>query len=295
VRIGIHARTGGDLRGALTYAAEVGAECVQVFAKSPKRWYAPDLDPTLAAEVRDLAPACGVAPLFTHTAYLINLGSADDALWLRSTDALADELRRGAALGARGVVTHIGTNPYGDVALAASRIARAAETACSAAGDDAARLLLLENSAGAGSSFGGSFEELSAVFHVLDGTGLDVGVCLDTCHAHAYGYELSSADAWVRVLDGIDGCCGTGRLRLLHANDCGFPLGSRRDRHAWIGDGAIGQAGFEAMVCQERLADVPAVMEMPGDPPGKDVVNLTRLKTARDACAGRGGGGGPRP
>ena len=155
-------------------------------------------------------------------------------------------------------------------------------------------LLLLENGAGAGSSFGGSFEELGAVFALVDAAGLDVGLCVDTCHAHAYGHDLSSSDAWTAAIDAIEDTCGRGRLRLLHANDCAFPRGSHRDRHAWIGDGEIGIAGFEAMACQERLAEVSAVMEMPGEAPDKDLVNLSRLRSARDACAGRGGGGEPR-
>lgn len=285
MRIGIHARTGGSIPGALTYAAGLGAECVQVFAKSPQQWAARPLDPQLAAETRRLARELDIVPLFTHTAYLINLGSQDDALWRRSIDALAEELRRGEALGAAGVVTHIGTAAACSLEEAVARIATGVELACGAAGEGSERLLLLENTAGAGNAFGGSFEELGALFGSLDDAGVICGLCLDTCHAHAFGHDLSSADAWRAALDTIATCCGPGRLRLLHANDCGYPLGSKRDRHAWVGDGAIGYAGFRAMVCEPRLADVPIVMEMPGEAPDKDVINLERLKSARAACA----------
>jgi deoxyribonuclease-4 len=267
------------------YAADVGAECLQIFAKSPQRWAGPAPDVAVAAEVRGLAPALGVAPLYTHTAYLINLGSADDALWRRSTDALADELRRGILLGAAGVVTHIGTKPGGDVQLAVARIAEAVETACGQVGEGSDRLLLLENAAGAGSVFGGAIEDLGALLSALDERGVHPGLCLDTCHAHAHGYDLSGATGWTETLDLLEELCGRGRLRLIHANDCAFPLGAKRDRHAWIGDGHIGTAGFEAMACEPRLAEVPALMEMPGEEPEKDLENLRRLKSARDACA----------
>jgi deoxyribonuclease IV len=284
MRIGIHARTGGSIASAVAYAAGVGAECVQVFAKSPQRWHAPAIDPEAAAEARRLVRELDAGPLFTHTAYLINLGSADDELWRRSIRALADELRRGRVLDAAGVVTHIGTNAFGDVGEAVERIADGVAEACRLA-EETGGLLLLENTAGAGRSFGGSYEELAAVFSALDERGVTCGLCLDTCHAHAYGHDLSSAAAWTKAVDAIEASCGRERLRLLHANDCAYPLGSRRDRHAWIGEGAIGAAGFEAMVCEERLERVPAIMEMPGEAPDKDVINLDRLKSARDVCA----------
>jgi deoxyribonuclease-4 len=285
MRFGAHVRTGGDFAGALRYAAEIGAEAVQVFAKSPQQWRGREIPEAMAAEVRTLVPELGVGPLFTHTAYLINLGSDDDALWERSTAALADELRRGELLGAEGVVTHIGTDPAGDTPRAVERIAEAVAAACSQAGEGSDRRLLLENAAGAGRIFGGSFDELGALLSALDDRELAPGLCLDTCHAHAYGYDLSSAEAWTTAMDELEAACGPGRLRLIHANDCGFPLGSRRDRHAWIGDGAIGMDGFAAMVCEPRLAESPAVMEMPGEVPVKDVENLRRLRSARDACA----------
>jgi deoxyribonuclease IV len=273
------------MTGALRYAAGLGCEAVQIFAKSPQQWKGREIPPELAAEMRALAPELGVAPLFTHTAYLINLGSDDDALWERSIAALADELGRGLALGAAGVVSHIGTDVYADTARAVARITEGIVAACGRAGGEAASLLLLENAAGSGRIFGGSFDELGALFSALDDTGLAAGMCLDTCHAHAWGHDLSSAGAWTTAMDSLEETCGVGRLRLLHANDCGYPLGSKRDRHAWIGDGAIGMDGFRAMVCEPRLADLPAVMEMPGDPPEKDAENLRRLRSARDACA----------
>jgi deoxyribonuclease-4 len=112
-----------------------------------------------------------------------------------------------------------------------------------------------------------------------------LGVCLDTCHAFAYGMDVASASGWDAVIAGIEGCCGRDRLGLIHANDCLFERGSKRDRHAWIGDGHIGYEGFKAMICTPQLADVSVCTEMAGDVPFKDAENIRRLKTLRDECA----------
>jgi deoxyribonuclease-4 len=238
----------------------------------------------LAAEVRELVEALGVGPLFTHTAYLINLGSEDESIWAKSIEALADELVRGRQLGASAVVTHVGTNPTGNAMRAASRIAEGVRTACTTAGEGSDRMLLLENAAGAGRSFGGGVDELAAIFDSLEGDAPGVGVCIDTCHAHAYGYDVGGESGWRELLDLMSQRHVRDRLRLLHANDCLFPRGAHRDRHAWVGDGEIGERGFDAMVRQPELAALPAVTEMPGDVPIKDIENLRRLRALRDAC-----------
>ena len=161
-----------------------------------------------------------------------------------------------------------------------------AEACCrslDASGVDPASLdLLLENTAGAGSTFGGSFDELGAVLSGLDRAGVArSGLCLDTCHAWAMGIDVASAAGWADALDHIDVCCGPGRVRAVHANDCKFPRGEHKDRHEWIGDGTIGEAGFAAMLAEPRLEGVPAILEMPGEIPVKDTENIARLKRLR--------------
>ncbi len=281
---GAHVSVSGGLVSALDYAQSVGCECIQIFAKSPRQWHAKPMD-RLAAETFKAARAeREFGPVFTHTAYLINLSTPEPVLWEKSVNALADELSRGSVLGAAGVVTHIGTNPDGDVERAASRVAEAIDRAFDAAGDDCATRLLLENTAGAGTTFGSSFEELAAC---IDASGLPVarlGVCIDTCHAWAHGAALDTAGGWEHYLDGASACCGTDRIGLIHANDCKFERGTHHDRHEWIGDGFIGIDGFSAMVCQSRLQNVPVVTEMPGEVPDKDRVNVGRLKDLRGAC-----------
>lgn len=281
--IGAHVSVAKGLTAALTYALSVGCEAMQIFAKSPRQWQGPPIDPEKAWRFTVESREAGMAGVFTHTAYLINLASPDDALWERSVAALADEITRGRLLGAKGVVTHLGTHPSGESDEAAERIALAIEAAFQRAGGppDASTLLLLENNAGAGRLYGCSIEAISKVLDACGGLRPFLGVCFDTCHAHASGIDVSGDDAWRAVLDEVQRTCGMGAIKLIHANDCMFPFGSRRDRHAWIGEGTIGLEGFEAMVRRTELADISVITEMPGEVPEKDEVNVARLKNMR--------------
>lgn len=284
--IGAHVGVSGGYPEAIDYSVSVGCEAVQIFAKSPRQWQAPPTSEAVAALFRSSRSSRGIGYVCTHTAYLINLGSDDDAMWERSWRALADELRRAALLGADATVTHVGTNRSGDVDMGADRVARGVAHALEEA--DVAVMLLLENTAGAGATFGSTSWEIGAVLQRLGGQHRDrVGVCLDTCHAHAAGYDLSAPGAWTALLDEVDMHCGPGAIRLIHANDCAFPPGTHRDRHAWIGDGTIGTEGFRGMFLEPRLAGCPAIIEMPGELPVKDAENVRRLKALREACAER--------
>ena len=283
---GAHISVAGGYERALEYAFEVGCECVQIFAKSPRQWKAAPLDPGKAAAFVSARRERGLGPLFTHTAYLINPATIDPALREKSIDALADELVRGALLGAAGVVTHIGSDMDGNPEVAARRVADVVNRAFDLAGPAAASTrLLLENTAGAGKTFGSTFEELGACIQFSGLPIENLGVCLDTCHAFAFGMPLDTPEGWSDVVSGISDCCGATRLGLIHANDCMFDRGSKRDRHAWIGDGHIGYPGFEAMVCVPELKHVCACTEMPGEVPFKDAENIRRLKALRQECS----------
>ncbi len=284
--IGAHLSVADGYAATIEYASQVGAECLQIFAKSPRQWQARPLDPDVASQLVTLRDAAGIGPVFTHTAYLINLSTDDEALREKSIIALADELSRGALLGASGVVTHVGNDPVAAPLEAARRAAAAIDASYAAASDRARGVrLLLENTAGAGRSYGSDFEQLGWILEHLEPENRQhVGVCLDTCHAHAYGIDLSTDDAWGHVLDQIDATCGAGALGLVHANDCKFERGSRKDRHEWIGRGFLGEGSFRSMLCASRLRDVPAITEMPGEIPEKDVVNIKVLKELRDTC-----------
>jgi deoxyribonuclease-4 len=254
-----------------------------VFAKSPRQWKGPINDPTSCADFDAARRAAGLFPLFTHTAYLINLSSRDPLILERSIEALADELMRADAIGADGVVSHIGTIPDGDIGAAVSSVAQSIRDARKLAGEPSARLLL-ENTAGAGTTFGSTLEELGLVIETA-GLPIEVlGVCIDTCHAFARGYELDTEAGWREFVDLLGSAIGFDRLGCIHANDCSGARGDRKDRHAWIGEGGIGDVGFRAMLCAPELSGTCAITEMPGDPPEKDIVNLRHLAQLRDSC-----------
>lgn len=286
MRVGAHLSVSDGYPATLEYAEAVGCECMQIFAKSPRMWKGRPIDPAAAETFIRLRAERGFGPVFTHTAYLINLASEDPALRERSIAALADEMVRGRAIAAAGVVLHIGTSRSGDFDSAAALVASAIVEAFARCGcTQPATRLLLENTAGTGKGFGASFDEFGMVMASLpDDVRLLVGVCLDTCHAHAAGIDLSTTDSWNSVLDGIEQRCGTGALGLVHANDCKFEIGSNKDRHAWIGDGFLGERAFRAMMCVPRLGTVCAVTEMPGEVPEKDRVNILRLVELRTEC-----------
>lgn len=282
--IGAHVGVAGGYANAVDYAVSVGCECMQVFAKSPRQWNARPLDPAIGAAFKERLAATGMGPVLVHTAYLINLGSADDALWERSYTALADELVRAEMLGATAVVTHTGTAFASAPKRTAERIAEAVDRAWGLAAVHRVRLLL-ENTAAAGTTFGDGPEELGAVLHLLRAARAHVGVCLDTCHAHAAGFDLSQRAVWDALVRDFERCCGM-PIEAIHANDCAFGAGMHKDRHAWIGEGTIGYQGFSHLFAERALARLPIVIEMPGEVPVKDAENISRLKLLRDASAG---------
>jgi deoxyribonuclease-4 len=278
------------LPDALEYALFTGCETMQVFAKCPRRWSAPALDEDTAAQFRLSCSLVVMGPVFTHASYLINMGAESADLWERSALALADELVRGAQIGAAGVVTHLGRRFSDDDAACCRRIAECVRTAASIAGDGCPPLLL-ENSAGAGRQFGASIGEVAAVLTAVRDAGVESGVCFDTCHGFAAGIDVRTASGWTNVVDELDRLAGVNAVRVVHANDCKGALGSHKDRHEWIGEGGIGSAGFGAMFERRGLAGAAVIVEMPGDGPVKDLENVTRLKRLRDAGGASDGRG----
>ena len=288
MRIGAHLSVAGGYDRTITYALEVGCECLQIFGKSPRMWAGPAVDPDAAARFTAARATAAITPCVTHAAYLINLGSMDPDMWEKSVQALADEVLRASVLDADGVVVHMGTAPDGPEA-AALRVAAGVVRAWNIAAEAMSRPappVLLENAAGAGRSFGRDVGEIAATVGAIRSGGIDaVGVCIDTCHAFAAGIDLRDTAAWTAFADDFDARIGLEHLRVIHANDCSGGLGDHRDRHAWIGDGGIGAAGFAAMLKEPRLGHVAAIMEMPGDIPVKDVENIARLRRLRDGVS----------
>lgn len=291
--IGAHVPTFGDYRKVATYAAETGCECVQIFSNSPRTWAVPPVNDKTSQQLevargRNEAP---LPPMLVHAGYLINLASDDPEQREKSRDSLAGELVRAHAIGADALNVHTGSSKDLPRELVAARIAQLVVQAREVAGAEACAAvpIVFEDTAGAGTTYGTTMAELGAILGELDGYGVpraQAGICIDTCHAWAAGYDVADAGGWQQMLDEVARTCGLDRLRWIHANDCKFGRGSNKDRHEWIGQGCIGAEGFKVMVRHPDLAAVNVVVEMPGEMPEKDAVNVALLKAWRDGEEG---------
>jgi deoxyribonuclease-4 len=293
MRIGAHISTRGSYQKMARYAEEVGCECIQIFAKSPRTWKASAMPVEKRDEMIAAREIYDFGPVLTHTSYLINISTDKEELYEKSIKALADELVRGAILEAEGVNTHIGNVPDGDFAAAGIRAAHAvervfvlADEACGFLGIENNTKLILENTAGAGSSYGGSMSELCAIIAEASTPRERLGICIDTCHAWAYGYDVSTLEGWQEIVDELINAASLDLWLFSHANDCKFPRGSKRDRHAWIGEGEIGFDGFRYLLSlgakYPELDRMCLMTEMPGEEPEKDIINIEALKALRN-------------
>jgi len=297
--IGSHATvTGGVATGGLAYAAEVGAEVIQVFVSNPRGWAAGPGDTAEDARLRE-----SEVPVFVHATYMINLGSGNPAVAAKSADAVAHALRRGGEIGARGVVVHTGsaagwagTGAGARAGKGAARDGDARERALRQIGEIALPLLdklgdddpdlLFEPMAGQGQMLCARAGDLAAYLSAVEHHP-KAGVCLDTCHLFAAGHDLT-ADGGVAAMLGqlgpVAGSAGTGtgagRVKLVHANDSLLGCGSKRDRHETIGAGMIGTPPFRELLA--ALPDVPFVVETPGGKAGhaRDIATLKELRAA---------------
>jgi len=275
MRVGVHVPVGWGLRRAARHARSLGCECLQIFARNPRGWRSRVVAEEEAAEFRDVLTRFDISPLVVHASYLVNLAGPDRALRERSLRSVLDDMGRAAALGGQAVVVHPGhymheTPAAGLRTLAASirRLIRDGPESVD---------ILLENTAGRGSEIGAGWEEFSEVLDRLGGEAR-VGVCFDTCHAHAAGHRLDGPRPVGRALREFAAALGMGRLRLIHLNDSRGPAGSRRDLHEHIGLGTIGDRGLGAFVRRRELRDRCAILETPINRPGDDRRNLNRVR-----------------
>jgi deoxyribonuclease IV len=279
--LGAHVSTAGGVVRAPERAALIESAVLQLFTKQPSRWAEPTIDDTAAAAFRAECTGHGIAVLASHDSYLINLATPDPVLRERSEASFRGELERCRQLGIGLLVTHPGNATDGDVERGIARNAASIEAALQDSGGEV--LVLLETTAGTGHSLGRSFEQLSAIIERIEPrVRRFVGVCLDSCHVWAAGYDL--VGDYEGVIRNFDDALGLDRLRLFHLNDSVGGLGSRRDRHAAIGEGTLGDAPFRALMRDPRLAGVPKVLETPkgDDHTANDLRNLRRLRAFRD-------------
>lgn len=262
--LGAHTSTAGGVSSSLPRAAAIGATALQIFTKTSNQWREPHIEEPERAAFRDGIASSPIAATCAHDSYLINLASPDPVLWTRSLISFISELRRCEALGLHSLVSHPGNymdNREDGVARNAAAITIALECVPGHV------TLLMEMTAGSGTALGASFEEMALLLGALPQTLQSrVGVCVDTAHIFAAGYDIATQydDVWLQFNDTI----GYHRLGMMHLNDSKVPLGSRRDRHETIGDGAIGPGAFRRIMTDTRLRDVPKIIETPkGDDP----------------------------
>ena len=280
--LGAHVSAEGGVQNAPARAREIRTGCLQLFTKQPSRWAEPTVDEETAAAFREARATHGTRVAGAHDSYLINLSSPDRALWGRSLACFTGELRRCTALGLDFLVTHPGNATDDDRDAGIRRNAEGIALALEEAGDGPTRILL-ELTAGSGTSVGGSFENLAAILDALPARArFRMGVCVDTCHAYAAGYDLVGDydgvwDAYARRLPWE-------ALGLLHLNDSKHPLGSHKDRHEALGAGTLGPEPFRRVMRDERLRAVPKILETPkgDDPVAADLANLALLRAFRN-------------
>jgi deoxyribonuclease IV len=281
--LGAHVSAAGGTDRAPGRAAELDAVVLQLFTKQPNRWAERTVTEAEATAFRAAVAEHGIRVTAAHDSYLINLASPDPDLLQRSEASFVAELRRCEALGLDFLVTHPGNATDGDRDRALATNVRAITTALDAV--PGSTRVLLEGTAATGSALGSTFEELARLLQPIARLHPHrIGVCLDTCHLWAAGYDLRDLAG---VLGHFDATVGLGHLRFLHLNDAQTPLGSRRDRHAGIGEGTMGDGVFRAILNEPAIRGVPKVIETPkgDDPVAADRANLGRLRGYRTPSA----------
>jgi deoxyribonuclease IV len=270
VRVGVHVSIAGGISNAVDRAAEKGCDVFQIFSRNPRGWRIKDLSPEDAESFVVKLERSSIGLVFDHMPYLPNLASPKDDVYSNSVATLTTELLRCDQLHIPYLVTHMGSHLGAGKASGLKRIVKAISSVFSAAENSV--MLLLENTAGTKNSMGGSFGDIAGIIDALDTKR--VGVCLDTCHLFAAGYELRTPDVLDRTIDDFDRSVGLQKLKLVHLNDSKGGLGSKLDRHEHIGLGAIGETGFRTILGCEKIRALPFILETPIDSRRDDLENM---------------------
>lgn len=285
--LGAHMSIAGGCDLALERASAFDMTACQIFTKNASQWRAKPLDEAMVDRFHQQRERTGIGHLVAHDSYLINLASPDDSLRERSIAAFADELERCDALRVPYLVTHPGAHMGSGVSEGAHRVAAAINRIY----DDRPTLrtiTLLETTAGQGTALGRSFDELADILHQIENQKR-VGVCFDTCHVFAAGYDLRDEESYLQTMQAFDETIGLNQLRVFHLNDSKKGLGSRVDRHTHLGDGELGTAAFRFVVNDPRFTEVAGILETPkgddGEEDRRNMATLWSLVPHRDAIA----------
>lgn len=277
-RIGIHTSSAGGVQNAAERAYRLGCNTFQIFSSSPRQWAPYELGVPQCAEMNRLRARYDLKPLVIHTNYLVNLASSSELFLQKSVEAFRGEVERALSLCADYLVLHPGSFRGADREKGLLRTAAA--IAAATQGLDLAKgglMILIENTAGAEFSLGGSFEQVAEVIECLNGI-VPVGACIDTCHTHVAGYDIVSDEGLYQTLLQLDATIGLNRVKVWHCNDAKAERGSKLDRHQQIGKGMIGKEPFRILLNDLRLAHAAFIAETPIERPGDDRRNVDALK-----------------
>lgn len=277
MRFGVHVSIAGSIAKAFERAADLGCGTMQIFSRNPRGWKFSDLTNENIEAWKTAREGQDIEPVTIHMPYLPNLASDDPDVSKRSTDSLTAELQRAELLECRYICTHIGKGMAlwldDAITCVASAIDRAIEES-----ETSDPIILLENTAGQGTEIGNTMEEIGRIVAAIEHKDR-IGVCIDTCHAHAAGYDLSSSEGLERLLTELDQHVGMERLKLVHLNDAKREAGSHVDRHEHIGLGTIGDDGMRRILNHPKLVDLPVIMETPVNDDRNDKGNLAKAKS----------------
>ncbi len=265
----------GGLHKAILNGKEIGCTAVQVFTSSPQQWAAKEITDEKAEAFRKAREETGIEAVVSHDSYLVNLAATEAALRKRSISALAGELLRCAKLGIPYAVTHMGAHKGDGEEVGLKRLAEGAAAVLAETPDSVS--IAMETTAGQGTTMGYKFEHLGFVIEANKGHPRLVA-CLDTCHVFAAGYDIRTEETYNEMIEEFDRIVGLDRLRVIHVNDSMRPFASRKDRHAHIGQGEIGEDAFRRVVNDPRIRHASLILETP-DPDEMHEVNLKRLKS----------------
>jgi deoxyribonuclease-4 len=276
VRIGFHISISGGFALSVQRAFELGCTCMQIFSRNPRGWTVKPLDSKDVAEFKKLREQWDIGPVFVHTNYLINLASSRPDLYEKSIEQFVVDLERTEHLGAEYLVTHLGSASSKDAQWMIERVAGALNSAMKLHPPKAT--ILLENTAGEAGDVGYTLEQVQEVISRLD-NAKNIGVCYDTCHGFAAGYDIRTKKQVDALAETIEKTVGLKRLKGMHLNDCLRDFGSRVDRHWHIGEGKIGLDGFKVLLNHSAFKDVPKIMETPKETEEDDPRNMKTVKS----------------
>lgn len=275
MHLGAHVSSSGGIHTAIDRIESIGGDSVQIFTQSPRTWRPTNHDPANFERFKERRDEAGIQGVVCHALYLVNLASPKDDVYANSVKALKNTVDVACGIDADGVIFHVGSHQGAGFEAGLERVVPALAEALERCSDTT--WLLMENTAGAGDTIGRSVDELAAILDRLD-RHPRLGICLDSCHLFASGYDVTDRAALDALLEEVDAGIGLDRLRALHVNDSKTPLGSNRDRHDNIGDGLMGEK-LGVFLSHPRLQGLPALLEVPGkDGHGPDAGEVKKLK-----------------